>query len=251
MYRENEIKCGLVSVTFRHLDWREIIRIARDCNMDCIEWGGDIHVPHGDLLRARQVAEATADAGLAVLSYGSYYTLGAGEPFEPVLGTAAALQANTIRIWAGAKGSARHSPAELKRAVAEAQGIADRAAEQGVAVAFEYHRGTLTDTAESALNLLRSVNRSNVKTYWQPNPELTHAQNLAELEAVLPYLLHAHVFHWTPDGARLPLEDGLPQWREYMSKAKIHARAALIEFVKDDDPAQFARDAEQLRRLCE
>jgi sugar phosphate isomerase/epimerase len=246
------MKCGLASVTFRQLGWREVIQVAGDCGLSCIEWGGDIHVPPGDALRAREVYQATAEAGLEVLSYGSYYRLGGGQDFGPVLDTARALRAGVIRVWAGAKGSARYSAGERGQAVADAQIIADMAAAHSIAVAFEYHRNTLTDTSESALALLAQVGRDNVKTYWQPNPDLTHEQRLAGLAAVLPHLenVHVHVTQRPSDGAHLPLEDVLPQWRAYMGAAHGRARAALIEFVKDNDPAQCARDAACLRRIC-
>ncbi|MCL2298765.1 MAG: sugar phosphate isomerase/epimerase, partial [Firmicutes bacterium] len=99
------MKCGLTSVTFRKLGWRAVIQIARACGFDGIEWGGDIHVPPGEVALAREVHLATVEAGLSVLSYGSYYRLGGEEPFRPVLDAALALQADTIRVWAGAKGS--------------------------------------------------------------------------------------------------------------------------------------------------
>ena len=239
------MKCGLTSVTFRKLDWRKIIQIARDCGLDGIEWGGDIHVPPGGVARAREVYQATAAATLSVLSYGSYYRLCEGDAFEPVLATALALQAGTVRVWAGKKNT------PLAQATEDARRIADMAKPHGVTVAFEYHRGTLTETAGSTLALLEAVGRDNVKTYWQPNPELTHEQNLAELAAVLPWLENVHVFHWTAGGARLPLEDGLSQLQAYMQKINGHAHAAILEFVKNDDPAQCARDAEYLRRLCD
>jgi len=246
------MKCGLTSVTFRKLDWREIIRVALDCGFDGIEWGGDIHVPPGEVALAREVHQATVEAGLSVLSYGSYYRLGGRDAFKPVLDTAHALQAGSIRVWAGTKGSARYSAKERARAVEDAQSIADMAASHGITVAFEYHPNTLTDTSESALALLTEVGRGNVRSYWQPNPGLTHAENLAELTAMLPWLLHvhAHVCRRPSDGALLPLEDLLPQWRAYMALAKGHARVAFIEFVRGDDPAQCARDAAHLKTLC-
>jgi sugar phosphate isomerase/epimerase len=208
-------------------------------------------MPPGDTLRAGEIRRATGDAGLAVLSYGSYYKLGNGSPFEPVLATARALHANTIRVWAGTRASAQYSADEFAQAVDDAQAIADMAQAHGIAVAFEYHPHTLTDTGESAAALLRAVDRPNVRTYWQPNPELSHEKNLEELAAVLPWLEHAHVFHWAADGARLPLEEGLPQWRAYIQKIESRGRAMILEFVRDDDPAQCARDAALLRRLCD
>ena len=244
------MKQGLTSVTFRKRDWREIIQIACDCKLGGIEWGGDVHVPPGDVSHAREVYEATADAGLSVLSYGSYYRLGTGGDFAPVLDTALGLRAGTIRVWAGTKGSAEYSPAERAAAAAEVQAIADMARPHGVTVAFEYHRNTLTDTSGSTLALLSATGRENVRTYWQPNPDLTHAQRLEGLAAVLPWLENAHVHVAERHGVLLPLEDVLPQWREYMQALGGRARALIFEFVKDEDPAQLARDAAVLRRLC-
>lgn len=234
------MKLGLTSVTFRKLGWREIIRVARDCGLDGIEWGGDVHVPPGDVQLAREIYQATVDAGLAVLSYGSYYKPGGDTPFEDVLETALALHASTIRIWAGTN---------FEAAIGDARRIADMANAHGVTIAFEYHRHTLTETAESALALLQAIARDNVKTYWQLNPELTHAKNLAELAAVSPWLENIHVFHWTRHGRRLPLEAGAGAWRAYLGAAG--PKAAILEFVKGDSSAQCRRDAQQLRRLCD
>lgn len=67
------LKSGLVSVTFRNLAIKEIVKIVVEAGLDGIEWGGDIHVPHGDLQVAKQTMRMTEDAGLTVTAYGSYY----------------------------------------------------------------------------------------------------------------------------------------------------------------------------------
>ena len=239
------ITCGLTSVTFRRHGWREVIAIAQDCGLEGVEWGGDVHAPPGDVARAGEIRRATEAAGLAVLSYGSYYRLGAGECFAPVLACAQALGAGVIRVWAGTKGSSQYTTEERALAVNDAEHIANLAKECGIAVALEYHRNTLTDTGESAVALLKAA--EGLRTYWQPNPELCHEANLAELTAVLPWLEHLHVFHWMPDGTRLSLQAGAAQWRDYIQCAAGHARAAILEFVPGDDPAQCADDAETLR----
>ena len=246
----SKIMTGLTSITFRALDWRAVVAVTKDCGLDGIEWGGDIHVPPGGEARAREVRRATEEAGLAVLSYGSYYRLGEGEPFEPVLASAQALGAKIIRVWAGAKGSAQTTAKARARAVEDARRVADMAQAQGTTVALEYHRNTLTDTSESAAALLSEAGRGNLKSYWQPNPELRHEENLRELGEMLPWLTYLHVFQWEACGRRCCLQDGEAEWRAYMRVAKKHAQAAILEFVRDDAPAQCAKDAETLRRIC-
>src|SRR3954469_7051647 len=109
----NQLRTGLVSVTFRPLSPQHVVELVRQAKLDAIEWGGDIHVPHGDVAAAREVWTMTLDAGLAVAAYGSYYRAGVSEtdglPFARVLETAVQLAAPTIRVWAGSKASGESS----------------------------------------------------------------------------------------------------------------------------------------------
>ena len=137
-------RIGLCSVTFRQLTAEQVITAAAAAGLESIEWGADIHVPAGDPARAEVVAQRTADAGLAVASYGSYWR--ADGEISPVLDSAAALGADRMRIWAGRIGSAEASEAE-RSAITEA--IADACAsarERGITLALEYHSGTIADT---------------------------------------------------------------------------------------------------------
>jgi len=94
---------GLVSVTFRKLTPEHIVDLVAEAGLTGIEWGGDIHVPHGDLTAASRVRSFTEQAGLRTSAYGSYYRVGQNEPdensFDRVLETAQALDAPTIRVW--------------------------------------------------------------------------------------------------------------------------------------------------------
>ena len=74
------IQGGLVSASFRALAPGEIVDLVAQAGLAGIEWGGDVHVPHGDVACAREVYRRTVDAGLTVCSYGSYYRAGTGEP---------------------------------------------------------------------------------------------------------------------------------------------------------------------------
>jgi len=245
---------GLVSVTFRKESPERLIEWVREAGLDGIEWGGDVHVPSGDLETANRIGLATRQAGLAVLAYGSYYrcepTADPSTDFQPVLDTALHLGAPLIRVWPGTLGSADLTPDGRRNLVQHSRIIASMAAEKGMVVASEYHGGTVTDTPESALRFLQEVGHRNYRTLWQPHNGMPFTEALASLQAILPYLANVHVFHWWPSaGERHPLVAGEERWREYLAKIRSLAgeHACLLEFVKGDDAAQFFEDARTLR----
>ena len=243
---------GLVSITFRQLTPAQIIPLVKEAGLTAIEWGSDIHVPQTDLANARRVGEMTREAGLTVSSYGSYYRLGAGQDFAPYLAAAVALGAPVIRVWAGTKESAAVDGDTFAAWAAEAKAISRMAAEKGVTVAFEYHHGTLTDTAASALALVRGVDEPNCRLYWQPEFAKPQELILSDLELVAPYVELCHVFTWNPDHSRRPLLDGKALWREYLFHIPGWAdKPLLLEFVPGDDPALLAREAASLREITE
>jgi 3-dehydroshikimate dehydratase len=245
---------GLCSVTFRQLSPREIIALCTEARLDAVEWGGDIHVPTGNVAAAREVGAMCRDAGLRTPSYGSYFRPGASPAadFQGVLDSALALGASTVRIWAGQKSSADLAPAELQRLVAESRAIADLAASAGCRVAFEFHLNTMTDSNATALTLLREVDHPAVSIYWQPRLGYTLEQRLEGLTAILPFLAHLHVFQWLGDDAveRRPLDEGAADWERYLALAAQAPSdpCAFLEFVRGDEIGQFKADAATLRR---
>ncbi|MFW6060525.1 MAG: sugar phosphate isomerase/epimerase family protein [Phycisphaeraceae bacterium] len=246
------MRTGLVSITFRQLGPQQIVDLVAQADLDGIEWGGDVHAPHGDVDTARRVAQMTRDAGLDVIAYGSYYRVCASDDlsFDHVIDSARALGTDLVRIWAGRGTFAEMTEDYRKRVADETRRFADRAADAGLTLAFEYHRGTLTETADSARRLLEEVDRPNVKSLWQPDPRLSVDENDAALRAVLPWVVNLHVFSWDSAGTRLPLADGEAWWARYLATAKESGRdhAALIEFVTDAEPDNFLADARTLRQ---
>jgi 3-dehydroshikimate dehydratase len=238
----------MVSVTFRRYSVDEIIASAVRAGLDGIEWGGDIHVPHGDIKQAVYTAAACAEAGLKIFSYGSYYRAGQGQDFIPVLHTAAALGAPNIRIWAGAKGSADTEDDERAVIAADIRSCASLSANYGITVTFEYHGGTLTDNPDSAVRLISEVNSPNVLLYWQPDQFKTDEYNASSLNKVLPYLLNIHVFNWVNKN-KYPLSEGYNVWCRYLDIIKSDGKphGLFLEFSPDDTEETFLHDAETLR----
>ena len=239
---------GLVSITFRQLLPEAICELVAQAGLEGIEWGGNGHVPHGDLATAQEVARLTREAGLQVASYGSYYRAGTDEPptFDQVLRTAVALGAPLIRVWAGRKGSAAADDAYRRQVTQDASRIAQEAAGQGIAVAFEFHGNTLTDTPASTVRLLQEANHPNLGTYWQAGSEDAPGR-LEGLQAVLPWLANVHV-----NGGgehRGPLARGAAPWARDLAviAAMPGDRWAMLEFVQGDAPENLLRDAATLK----
>ncbi|HEV7298520.1 MAG TPA: TIM barrel protein [Tepidisphaeraceae bacterium] len=248
---------GLVSITFRKLSATDVVRLAVDAKLQSIEWGGDVHVPHGDVAAAQQVQRACANAGITTSAYGSYYRVGViandNPLFEAVLDSALALQAPSIRVWAGKMSSADADEAYRRAVAVDLARIATLAAAQGIGVSLEYHSNTLTDTPETTLQLLQAAAHPNVATYWQPRHGLTIEQNLSDIEMLSPHLRNVHVFHWWPTAAtRWPLAEGAERWRAYfaaLGRMGGPARHVSLEFVRSDDPHQLREDASTLHEL--
>ncbi|MDQ8194181.1 sugar phosphate isomerase/epimerase [Coraliomargarita sp. SDUM461004] len=245
---------GLCSITFRQLSVDEIIALCQKAGIDGIEWGGDVHVPPGDLDLALSVKKRTEAAGLKLCSYGSYYRCNhESEPFSNVLETADTLGAPIIRVWAGQKGSADASAEDREEVSEYLRRAVIAARELNITIALEYHGGTLTDTQASALQLLNEVGLPELKLYWQPRTGGEFRNDLIERDAVLPHLSHVHCFNWGPAGwqDRRPLLDGTQQWQAYLEPIRNLAgeRFIIIEFVKDDSTEQFLEDAQVLHSL--
>ncbi|HEX8341206.1 MAG TPA: TIM barrel protein [Tepidisphaeraceae bacterium] len=249
---DGKIIGGLVSVTFRKLSCERVVALAAEAGLSAIEWGGDVHVPHGDVERARTTRRICEDAGIRVSGYGSYYRVGAAAELDVrrVIETAEALGTTSIRVWAGGKGSSVATPLERKEIEDDLRRVCGLAAVAGMTIDLEYHGGTLTDSADSTRALLRGIEQPNLRTYWQPRHGDGVESGVSDLHRLGPWLGNLHVFHWWPDpSTRLPLAEGADRWRRYLWAAPGTERFALLEFVRGDDEQQFLRDAATLRSL--
>jgi sugar phosphate isomerase/epimerase len=250
------IRPGLVSISFRNLSPDELLKEAASAGLKGIEWGGDVHVPHGEIQKAEAVKTATENAGLEVAAYGSYYRLGETEDnpdFQAVLDSAVALNAPTIRVWAGRTGSADADDGVWRNVTEDAHRISSLAEKQDIRICLEYHGGTLTDSIDAAVRLLDEVPHPNMDTLWQPPNGQTDDHCEKSLTSVLPRVSNLHVFHWGPEGFkdRRPLAEGRDRWERFFSIANSNPkpRWALMEFVKENALSQFHEDAKTLRDI--
>lgn len=253
------LQSGLVSITFRQLSIEQIVARVASTGLAGIEWGGDVHVPHGDHNAARRARRCCEDAGIACCAYGSYYR--AGEPadetnpdFQSVLETAHTLEVSSIRVWAGRRGSGSADESYRARVEADLQRIGTLAAAARIVVTCEFHAGSLTDTNDSALRFYQTVNHPNVHALWQPPFAMPVAECTAGLKNLLPWLWNLHVFEWTEiEGQRQrdPLENGTEHWQEWIRIAAGTGRLhwALLEFLAGDDPDLLAAEARTLNAL--
>ena len=252
---------GLCSITFRSLTTDEVLHTALRAGVEGIEWGADGHVPPGAGPGVEALRVRCRDAGVEIVSYGSY--LGFGPPAEDETGTidavldsAEELGAPMVRIWTEL-GVSPASPADDRHRVTDRTAqFADAIAARGLIAALEFHPYTLTETAVSANELLTTIARPNLRTHWQPDPALPIDAALSELGQVTQHLAHVHTFFWGASGIddRHALADGADLWSPALALADRAGaslpgrRYALCEYVRDDDPEQLVADVNVLRR---
>jgi len=265
------LRPGLCSITFHPLPVPDVLTLANEAGLEGIEWASKSHAPVGDLQTAAEVRSRTADAGLAVTSYGTYFRMGTGADFQPVLDTAVALGAPIIRVWAGSQNYAQADAETIRRVVDETLNLADRAQATGVQLGFEHHDGTFTSRNAGAIAFAEAVQHPAVRFYWQPLKGFPPEYCRAGIAALQPRLAHVHVFHWTfgsPEANTLdpehveptadtlfvhPLEDGRALWESYLRPLAADPRElwALLEFTKDNTVENFGKDARTLREILQ
>ena len=240
---------SLASVSFRELSAEKVILVAQRAGLQVIEWGGDVHVPSGDLHQAEKVRLLCDDAGLTISAYGSYYAADEAENFSSVLETARVLGARIIRVWAGRRASAKCSPSERASLTQRLQCAAEMARNMDCIVATEYHANTLTDSRDSAALLLQQA--PELQTFWQPPVGVSVEENRKTISELHGRIENVHVYKRNSQGQRMALNDGIDEWREYFSLLDIDGkvRYATLEFVARDETEQLFRDAATLRTI--
>lgn len=212
--------------------------------------------PHATPRDAEAARRAVADAGLAVLAFGSY--LGKEAPpaageIERTVEATLALGAPVLRVWAepAAGGGEAGGVAALLRRVAEA------AAAGGLRVAVERHVGSLADDADRVQRLLDAVDHPALGLAWQPLDGLPREAATAQPDdaaRLAPRACHVHLKNYRVDAAsgRLhlgaSLAEGALDWRRILAalRAAGYEDALCLEFTRFDAAPLALRLAEDL-----
>lgn len=248
-------KIGVCSVTFRKLPAEEVLKTVRENSLGYVEWGGDVHVPAGEIATAESVRAMTADAKIGAVSFGSYARMDDFDAFRKASDTARALGADTIRVWTGRKQSADVPEEEYQKLADTVRRCADYAAQFGQTVAFEFHHDTYSDSAESTLRLIDAVGRQNVRTYWQPmywhggTEEEQIACDEETIRKLGGLIKNVHVYYRRARHDLRPLAEGAEIWKRYLALLPRDA-VYYLEFVKDGTVEQFSDDARVLADLA-
>ncbi|MEG0546733.1 MAG: sugar phosphate isomerase/epimerase [Oscillospiraceae bacterium] len=241
---------GFTSVTFRKKSFDEVLKIAKDANINCLEIGGDVHLPDDNIEYAKEIKRSLDISNMKAVSYGSYYRVGEKdfERFDRICQISDIIGSKIIRIWLGEKSSKKTSTSEFLEMVDEVKTLSDIAKKYNQTIGFEFHNNTFNDSAQSSNDFIAECNEDNIKTYWQP---LYNGNDLENLKSVLPNLVTAHIFHWAKSGRRFSLKRGKKLWKEYLdviNMAGINCNF-ILEFSKKDSEKQFLKDVNILKSL--
>jgi len=234
---------GVVSVTFRKKSVEEIIDIVKKSGLAAIEWGGDIHVPHGDVATAERVGKLTREAGIEPISYGAYWHCTPEDvPFDDVLASAEALGVKVIRVWAGKKNFDVATEEEREQVYEALRYAVDASAKKGITVSTEFHVNTLTNTLEGTQEMLKNV--PGLKTYWQRSVS-TVEEECAIIKALGKNIVGSHIGGPWKEATQYPLAELGDQVSTYLSMLDEleTPQYMMIEFVAGESGEQLLEDA--------
>ena len=182
----------LCSVTFRDRSSEGVLSLAVENGIEAIEWGADVQVPPGDVVRARRVGDATRAAGLRpgflrLICAGGRCGRGGGLRACPCVGEGA-----RHREHPGLGGAAQRARGE------RGGGFQNRPRPRGHG-GIGRGRGesrsasNITATRRPSIPTTRARcsmpwGHDNLFTYWQPVPGRGRAACLEELEMLQPHL---------------------------------------------------------------
>ncbi len=187
------VQFGFTSTSFRQIKSLEkIVEIAVRAEIDCIEWGGDVHVRSvADAKRAKKLCDKT---GIRINSYGSYYRVGSknADEWKEICEIASTMGARSVRVWLGRADSEKTDETTYKIIVEDMKNICAVAKEYGLIVCPECHDNTFNNDTDAFLKIHKDVGCDNFRTYFQSRYKRLE-YDLDRIERTLPYIETVHI----------------------------------------------------------
>lgn len=187
------MKIGFTTTTFRQIRSLErIVTLAKEAEVDCIEWGGDIHIKN--ISDAKKAKELCDKAGIAVSSYASYYRAGCRDKkeWQRILKIADTLGARGIRIWLGKADSEKTDEATYRNILLDIRDMCDEAQKYGILVIPECHDNTFNNNTDAFLRLREDAGKDNFRTYFQSRYKKL-GYDLDRIERTAPFIASVHI----------------------------------------------------------
>ena len=184
---------GFTTTSFRQIkSFEKIVKIACEAEVDCIEWGGDVHIRSvADAKRAKVLCD---NAGIRINSYASYYRVGCKntDEWKKICEIACAMDARSVRVWLGKADSEKTDESTYRQIVEDAKSICAVAEEYGLIVCPECHDKTYNNNTDAFLKIHADVGCDNFRTYFQSRYKRLQ-YDLDRIERTLPYIETVHI----------------------------------------------------------
>lgn len=187
------VQFGFTTTSFRQIkDFEKIVEIARQAQVDCLEWGGDIHVRSVE--DAKRAKELCNKAGIRINSYASYYRVGCKNALEwtEICKIATAMSARSVRVWLGRTDSEKTDEATYREILEDTKNICGVARDYGLIVCPECHDNTFNNNTDAFLRIHTDAGCDNFKTYFQSRYKRLQ-YDLDRIERTLPYTETVHI----------------------------------------------------------
>lgn len=240
---------GLVSVSFRGLEPKEIIKLCRANDLGLIEWGSDVHAPCDNIPRLEEIVALQKEYGIRCSSYGTYFRIGVHDTREldAYIKAAKMLGTTVLRLWCGEKNYEDLNAEEREFIISESKEAAKIAEDADVTLCMECHNKTFTNCIDGAIELMEAVNSQAFRMYWQPNQYRSVDVNIEYAQKISKYTKVIHAFNWEGK-KKYPLSGAVEIWTKYLSYFD-GSQKLLLEFMPDGKPESLGSETESLRRI--
>lgn len=241
---------GLSSFSYSNNTITEVINIAKNANLDYIQWCG-CHIGASDFKKAEEAFSAMQNSGLSCPQYNSSFDLYSSEnpeeEFLNILKIADILGADSVCLRAGSVTYENADEEYLAKFLSRLDTISKLAEKENKNISFEFLSGTLFDNYMTAISLLVELDYKNVFVNWQPNSSVSLLYSLFELKTLIKYVKNVNIVLKNADNCYQPMVECQDDWRQYISILRTKKRCLFIE--TKGSPDDLTKDTAILKKL--